>query len=631
MMDTVELLKNHWGYSNFLPKQEKIINAVLAGKDCIALLPTGGGKSICYQIPGLALEGVCIVVSPLIALIQDQVANLKKKNIKAIALTSKLSLEETINAFDNLQFGNFKFLYLSPEKLQSPLIKDKIKQLNVSIIAIDEAHCISEWGHDFRPSYLLLHELRTIKPEAITIALTATATSKVLKDIQLNLDLKDLEVFKQSFQRNNLNYRVIKTEDIYGRLLHELRKINDSIIIYVSTRKQTKEISSFLRKNSFNSSYYHGGQSLTEKNKAYELWMQNKTPIMVATNAFGMGIDKPDVRAVVHIGMPNSLENYIQEAGRAGRNGSESYSLVLTNESLIFESESKFKTTVATVKFVRQVYQFLNQYYAISIGEIPQKPFEFSMAAFCDDYKLPIVKVYNAITILERQNIIQLEENYKNNSQLKFTISNQGIFDFIETHPQNKELIQLILRSYGGVVAHYSVINEYILAKKLKKTEVEIKNQLQELNRLGILSYQYTNTNSKLTFLVCREDPFVINNIAKSIEQQRNLKFEKLKACISYAQNNTICRNKQLLAYFDEFITTSCGKCDVCLSKKPSKASIGDISNHILGQLKGQNLSSQELIDRSNYSSEDVLFSLKILLDENKITLTSQNKIKLGS
>lgn len=631
MNTALSLLKTHWGFSEFWPQQSAIINAVLDGKDTLALLPTGGGKSLCYQIPGLALEGVCIVISPLIALIHDQVNSLKEKKIKAIALTSQLTTEDTIVAFDNLQFGAYKFLYLSPEKLQSPFVQEKIKQLNISVIAIDEAHCISEWGHDFRPAYLQLKILRELKPKATIIALTATATARVLKDIQLNLELENIQLFKQSFERPNLTYQVIKTEDIYGNLLRQIRKFDHSVIVYVSTRKQTKDVCNFLLKNIIKSSYYHGGLSLKEKNDSYNSWINNTTPVMVATNAFGMGIDKPDVQAVIHLGIPNSLENFIQEAGRAGRNGANSYSLVLINDGLIAETQTKFNTNLTTLKFVKIVYQHLNQYYKIAIGELPSQSFEFSLSKFSDLYELPLLKVYNAINALERENIIRLDENFKKNSRIKFLVDNQQIFNFIAAHPLKKELIQLILRSYGGVVEHLTVINEYVLSKKLKQPEVEVKRQLNELNRLGILTYQFRNTNSKLSFLVHREDQYIINSISKNISQQGHLKRDKLNASISYVRNTSSCRNKQLLAYFDEIVSETCGKCDVCISNLKKKVSVEEISNQIIKLLSIHSLSSQELVDESDYSTEEILFSLKILLDRNKIILTSRNKIKLNS
>ena len=341
MQTPAQILKNYWNYNEFRSPQEEIISTVLRKKNSIVLLPTGGGKSLCYQIPALLSEGICIVISPLIALINDQVNALKEKNIKAIALTSQLNENETIIAFDNLQFGNYKFLYLSPEKLQSPFIQDKIKQLNVSIIAIDEAHCISEWGHDFRPSYLQLNVLKKLHSSATFIALTGTATQKVLDDIALHLEIENPQLFKKSFYRDNLQYSVIETEDIYGKLIHLLSKTNNSAIIYTNNRKQTKEVCSFLNRNNFKSSYYHGGLSVLEKEVSYKKWIKNETPVMVATNAFGMGIDKPDVRMVIHINTPNSIENYIQEAGRAGRDGKPSNAIILTNNHNLFETENR--------------------------------------------------------------------------------------------------------------------------------------------------------------------------------------------------------------------------------------------------------------------------------------------------
>ena len=520
MNTPLEILKKYWNFSEFRDPQEEIIEATINGTNTIILLPTGGGKSLCYQIPALILDGICIVISPLIALIQDQVNSLKEKNIKAIALTSQLSQDDVILAFDNLQFGNFKFLYLSPEKLQSPFIQEKIKQLNVSIVAIDEAHCISEWGHDFRPSYLQLKILKELKPKATFMALTATATQKVLEDIQQNLEIKEAVIFKKSFQRSNLNYHVITTENIHGKLLQIVNKIDASIIIYTNTRKQTKEISKFLTKNNFKSSYYHGGLSTHEKNNAFTNWMQNETPIMVATNAFGMGIDKPDVSAVIHINTPNSLENFIQEAGRAGRDGETAYSIILTNKSNLFDTTNKFKTNMASTKVVKAVYNHLNQYYNITLGELPTQLFDFSIQEFCHTYQLKLLQTYNAIKALERENIVSLDENYSKKSTLKFLISNTQIFDYLNNQPSKSELIQLILRSYGGIFDHYTIINEFSLSKKLKSSKKEVVKHLNDLHSNGIVNYSYENTTSKLLFLVTRDDNYTINHISKNIEQQ---------------------------------------------------------------------------------------------------------------
>lgn len=628
MNTPLEILKKYWNYSEFRGPQEKIINSVLKGKNSIILLPTGGGKSLCYQIPTLLLNGICIVISPLIALIQDQVNNLQKKNIKAIALTSQLNREETIIAFDNLRFGDFKFLYLSPEKLQSSFIQEKIKQLNVCLITIDEAHCISEWGHDFRPSYLHLKVLNELHPDATFIALTATATQKVIEDIQENLELNNPIIFKQSFQRSNLIYKVITTEDIHGRLLQILTNINAAAIVYANSRKQTKEVANYLQKNNFNSSYYHGGLSNIEKSTAYSNWMSNKTPIMVATNAFGMGIDKPDVRAVIHINTPNSLENFIQEAGRAGRDSLLSYSIILTNKSNILEAVSRFKTNTASIKIVKHVYQNLNQYFAISTGEKPSGAFDFSLQKFCYTYKLNLLQTYNAIKVLERENIIYLDENYSKKSTLKILVSSQQVFIYLNKHLSDKKLLKLILRSYGGVFEHYTIINEYTLAKKLNMSKNEVVKQLHYLHSNGIIDFIYKNTNSKLWFLVAREDDFTMNSIAQNIEKQHNLKYHKLKATIAYIHNTKKCRNAQLLSYFNEKSTYPCGICDVCNSKKSNTHSLKDISQYIIELLNNQMLTSLEIVNQLNFSEDEILISLKLLLEKNKISITSQNKFK---
>ncbi|WP_372768643.1 ATP-dependent DNA helicase RecQ [Lutibacter sp.] len=628
-MDTpLEILKKYWGYGQFIGPQEEIIAAVLKGENTIVLLPTSGGKSICYQVPGLILEGVCIVVSPLIALIHDQVNYLKEKNIKAIALTSQLSQDEIIIAFDNLQFGGFNFLYISPEKLQSSFIQEKIKQLNVSLIAIDEAHCISEWGHDFRPSYLKLNLLKELKPEAIFIALTATATQRVLEDIQNNLGLKEAKIIKKSFKRENLFYHVRITEDIYGKLLQILGKINASIIIYTNNRKQTKEVCNFLLKNNFKSSFYHGGLSNAEKNEAYTNWMSDITPIMVATNAFGMGINKLNVRAVIHINIPNSLENYIQEAGRAGRDGKTSYAIILANKTTLYDASAKFEANTATTKTVKLVYQHLNQYYAISIGELPTQSFNFSLQEFCATYNLNLLLTYNAIKVLERENMLFLDENYNKKSTLKFLVNNNQIFDYLSNHPSTNDLIKLILRSYGGIFEHYTIINEYKLSKKLNCSKNEVVRQLKELHSNNIINYSYENTSSRLSFLVARDDNYSINRISRNIEQQNNLKFEKLKAVISYIENTKTCRTLQFLSYFNEYVTEACGTCDNCLAKKAKNNSIQTILDQILELLKDRVLSSQELVVLLDYSETEILNSLKILLEKNKITITSQNKFK---
>jgi ATP-dependent DNA helicase RecQ len=630
MNSPLEILKTYWNYNEFRPPQQEIINTVIKRENCVVLLPTGNGKSLCYQVPALVLDGVCIVISPLIALIKDQVESLSEKNIKAIALTSKLSQEEVIIAFDNLQFGGYKFLYLSPEKLQSSFIQDKIRQLNVSFIAIDEAHCISEWGHDFRPSYLKIPILKELQPNATFIALTATATQKVFEDITKNLEIENATVFKKSLKRTNLTYKVIYTENYYANLLQILNYIKESVIIYTNNRKQTKEINKYLLQHNFKSTYYHGGLSVDEKNAAYQTWIADKTPIMVATNAFGMGIDKPNVRVVIHLNIPNSLENYIQEAGRAGRDGKESYSLILTNEANLHDAGIRFKTSTPTTKDIKEVYSNLNQFYKISLGEQPLESFNFSIQEFCATYKLGILKTYNAIKVLERENIILLDENFTKKSTLKFTISNNQLFNYLEENPSKKELIKLILRSYGGIFEHYTIIDEYKLSKKLGVSKGNVIAILKDLSTIGIVNYNFENSNSRLSFLVIREDNYTINSISKNIEKQYAIKYNKLKATIDFIRNTKTCRNIQLLSYFDEIITNPCGKCDVCKSKNVTTETTSVLLAEIIKLLKIQNLSSQELSVKLKCNQKQLLNSLKILLEKNKITITSQNKFKLN-
>ena len=630
MKSPLEILNTYWGHTTFRTPQKEIIDTVLKGEDSLVLLPTSGGKSICYQIPALVMDGICIVISPLIALIQDQVNSLKEKNIKAIALTSQLSQDEIVIAFDNLQFGGIQFLYLSPEKLQSKFIQDKIKQLQVSLIAIDEAHCISEWGHDFRPSYLELKILKELQPTATFIALTATATQQVLEDIQLNLELKDAQVFKKSFQRSNLSYHVLKTEDVYGKLSQLLKRAKGSVIVYTNNRKQTQEVSQFINRQGFKSSFYHGGLSYAEKNEAYLNWMRDETPIMVATNAFGMGIDKPDVRVVIHINTPNSLENFIQEAGRAGRDNEKSHSVLITNNAILHETITKFKGNIPSVKFIKKVYFNLNQFYNIALGELPFESFDFSLQKFCALYQLNLLQTYNAIKILEQENILLLNENYSKKSSFKFSVSNQQLFNYLDNYPSKNDFIQLILRSYGGVFEHYTIINEYVLSKKLNCSKNEIIKKLKELQEQGIIKYSYADTNSKLNFMVVREDDYTINRISKNIEQQNNLKYEKLKSVIDFIQNKQTCRTIQLLSYFNETATTPCGTCDVCISKNKTSTPLKNVSTGILKALTKQPMSSFEIASMLNFSEEEILNSLKILLEQHKITITSQNKFKLA-
>jgi ATP-dependent DNA helicase RecQ len=628
MNNPIEILQKYWKHTKFRQPQEEIISATLQKQNTIVLLPTGSGKSLCYQIPTLLQKGICIVISPLIALINDQVNQLKEKNIKAIALTSQINFEATITAFDNLQFGNYKFLYLSPEKLQNPLIQEKITQLNVSLIAIDEAHCISEWGHDFRPSYLKLNILQELCPQANIMALTATATPKVLLDIKDKLTLKNAVIFKKSFKRNNIKYKVTVTENIYDELLYLVKKIKGSIIVYAGTRKQTKEIAVFLFKNGFKSNFYHGGLSTSEKSLAYENWTSNKIPIMVATTAFGMGINKRDVRAVIHITLPNSIENYLQESGRAGRDNQHADAIIISNKSMTNNAMHQFITNTPKPLFVKEVYQKLNQYFNISIGEIPNEIFNFSIQEFCYHYNLPLLKTFNSLNILSREGVIYIDENFRKKSTVKFLIRSEQIFEYLKNNPNKKVLINLLLRSYGGIYDYNTIINEYILSKKTNTSTQQIIKQLKELHTDKIIHYKPNNNQSEITFLLPRDDNYIINKISKQIKQQYLIKLNKLENIIQYIFNTETCRNIQISNYFQESLNTPCGNCDICIKTINNTIHEDLLSEQVLNLIKTETLTSAEICQKISVEKNNILKCLKYLLNEDKIYINSQNKFK---
>jgi len=628
-MDTAKsILKKYWGYSDFRASQKQIISTILEGKNVVAILPTGGGKSICYQIPSLLSTGVCLVVSPLISLMNDQVNNLKERGIKAIAINSNLNQEQSIQAFDNLQFGNYKFLYLSPEKLQSEFIQQKLKQLDINLIAVDEAHCISEWGHDFRPSYLKIPILKELDIKAPILALTATATRRVLGDLIKNLEIQDAAIFKQTLVRKNLSLNLSRHEDVYYELKKRLKTIKNAAIIYVNSRRRVQHISNYLNKHSFKSSYYHAGLSNEEKQQSFTNWMEEKTPIIVATNAFGMGIDKDNVELIVHIDVPFSLENYMQEAGRAGRDGNSADSIIFANKHNINNFKNQFQKGLVTVDFAKQVYKTLNQFYYIAYGENPENIFEFDLATFCSTYKTNILKTYNALKLLEREQILLFSEGFNKQSALKFIMPPDKVLDYAER--TNNDLIKIILRKHGGIFEHFIKINETILAKKIELDPLKIKSLLIQLEKDGLVSYKSNKSTSQLQFLVPREDDRTINSIAKDIKQYNSIKREKTNAVLDYVNNESVCRSKLLLRYFDEKLKENCGICDVCLSLNSISTDNIILSNLILELINlNKQLSSKEIVTKLNLHSSIVLKTLQNLLDTDKITINSQNKLEI--
>jgi len=624
MTNTLQILNTYWNHTSFRAPQEEIIEAVLHSKNVIALLPTGGGKSVCFQIPALVNEGVCIVVSPLIALMQDQVDSLNEKGIKALALVSGTDQDDLIAQFDNIRFGNYKFLYLSPERLQSTFIQEKLKQLNVNLIAIDEAHCISEWGHDFRPSYRNINVLKTIKPNVPIIALTATATKKVIEDISASLELKDVAIFKKSFHRENLAYQFFNTEDKLQRLIQICTKTKAPIIIYANSRNRTKEIANFLNANNFKASYYHGGLLPSQKQSSFDNWISEKTPIIVATNAFGMGIDKSNVKVVVHIDLPNSIENYIQEAGRAGRNGIKAFSTVLYNNNDLRISLEKIKNTFPTIKEIKSIYRSLFQKYQIAKGELIEDSFEFNLLEFCSTYGYNSVKADTTLRLLHNNGVVSISNAYNKKSTVQFLATSNQVLTYTKTNNTSSKLIKLLLRSYGGVFEQETKINEFWLSKKVGMLSFKVVEILEKLHSEEIITYKQATKNTDLHFLIPREDDKTINSISKNISRYIQQKVKKSEDLLQLVNNDVICRSTQILTYFNEVQTEACGICDVCLNKKKTYR---NISTEIMGYLKDQkHASSHQICTQISSTEANVLVNLQQLLSEEIIAINNYNQ-----
>jgi len=624
MANPLQILKTYWNHDSFRAPQDKIIEAVLNTKNVIALLPTGGGKSVCFQIPALVKEGVCIVVSPLIALMQDQVDSLNEKGIKALALVSGTDQDDLIAQFDNIRFGNYKFLYLSPERLQSTFIQEKIKQLHVNLIAIDEAHCISEWGHDFRPSYRNIKVLKTLKPDAPIIALTATATKKVIEDISDSLELKGVSIFKKSFYRENLAYQFFNTEDKLQRLLQICTKTKAPIIVYASSRNRTKEIANFLNANNFKASYYHGGLTPSQKQASFDNWISEKTPIIVATNAFGMGIDKSNVRVVVHIDLPNSIENYIQEAGRAGRDGKKAFSAVLYNANDIRISLEKIKNAFPSIQEIKSIYKSLFQNYQIANGELLEDSFEFNLLEFCNTYTYNSPKVDTTLRLLHNNGIVDISNNYNKKSTVQFLATSNQVLNYSKANNTSSKLIKLLLRSYGGIFEQETKINEFWLSKKVGILSFKVVAILEQLHSEEIIDYKKATKNADLYFLIPREDDKTINSISKNITTYIQQKIKKSEELLQLVKNDEVCRSSQVLTYFNDAAIATCGMCDVCLK---SKNSYTNISSNIITYLKNQQqASSHQICNHISSTEANVLVNLQQLLSEEKISINNFNQ-----
>lgn len=631
-MSIHEILKQYWGYEEFRPLQQEIIESVLSGKDTLALLPTGGGKSICFQVPAMAKDGLCIVVSPLIALMKDQVENLKKRDIKAVAIYSGMSYREINYTLDNCIHGDIKFLYLSPERLKSDLVRERIIQMNICLLAIDEAHCISQWGYDFRPEYLQIAEIREIIKGIPVLALTATAPPEVVKDIQAQLKFPQPNVYVKSFTRKNIAYVVNNSEDKNQRMLHILSKVNGSGLVYVRNRRKTQEIAYLLTKNRISADYYHAGLPHEVRNKKQEDWIKNKTRIMVCTNAFGMGIDKPDVRIVVHYEMPESLESYYQEAGRAGRDEKKSFAVLLFNYADELEALKRLEASFPPEKEIRRVYQALCNYYQIPIGVSVDRSFDFDIIDFVKKFNLETTVAYPALRILEQTDLVSLTESFYEPSKIKFMMGQGLLYKFQVEHPHQDAFIKLLLRSYGGVFDQYITISEKLLAQREKQDEKTLRKQLIQLHQLGVVDYQPQKDQPQLTFLNHRVDAETIDFRKSLLQKRKQTATIKLHAMLDYAKNSVMCRSKKIVSYFDEFSSEDCGVCDVCLLRKKIELSNEEFIQ-LMNAIEEATFDKPVLLDAlvkhlTNFHQEKILETVRYLLDNDKLRYNSTQQLE---
>jgi ATP-dependent DNA helicase RecQ len=625
-----QILLKYWGYSSFRPLQEEIIQSVLDGRDTLALLPTGGGKSITFQVPAMAKEGLCLVVTPLISLMQDQVENLKKKGIRAAAIHSGMYSMEIETVLNNCRFGDIKLLYVSPERLTSDKMRDALKRMKVNLIAVDESHCISQWGYDFRPPYLRIAEIREYLPSIPILALTATATTEVILDIQEKLQFRVPNVFRKSFERKNITYFVFKEEDKRKRILNIIKKVKGTGIIYVRNRRQTKEIAEFLTHQGIPSTWYHAGLDTKERERRQTAWMKETKQVIVATNAFGMGIDKPNVRFVIHIDLPDSIEAYFQEAGRAGRDEKPAFAVLLFEQADILETRKNLEAAYPELQKIKDIYQALGNYLKIPIGNGKDYMAEFDISDFSENYSFPPIIVYNALKFLEKEGFLVLGEAVHTPSRIYIKTDKESLYRFQVENAFFDPFIKTLLRSYSGIFSEFSSIREEDLAKRTNLTPDKVVEFLVKLAKLQVIDYVPRSENPRIVFT---ENRIESKDLTISPEYYRDrLKDAQRRtdAMIHYAESTHKCRSQSLLAYFGESDARRCGKCDVCIQR--NKIELTDLEfNSLLKEikplLKAKPCSLEELVVMATSVSEDkVIRAIQWLLDNEKIEMTPERR-----
>ncbi len=616
-----EILEKYWGYTSFRPLQEDIIRSVAEGNDTLGLMPTGGGKSITFQVPAMTMEGVCIVVTPLIALMKDQVDNLRKLGIKATAVYSGMSRVEIITQLENCIFGGYKFLYVSPERLKTELFQSKLHAMNVCLLVVDESHCISQWGYDFRPSYLSIADIRESLPEVPVLALTATATPDVVRDIQRRLRFKKENVFRKSFVRENLSYIVRHTEDKLGMLVHILNRVPGTAIVYVRNRQRTKEVATLLQKEGISADFFHAGLNREEKELRQNRWKRDECRVIVSTNAFGMGIDKPDVRLVVHLDMPGSLEEYYQEAGRAGRDGLRAYAVALCSNIDCTKLKKRLSDEFPDRELIGRVYDALGNYCQVAMGFGLDTVHDFSLGDFCAAYKFSQLQAHHALKMIEMAGYIEYTEEQDSASRLLFTVSRDDLYSYLHQEGKTDEVVQCILRSYTGLFADYVYIDEGIIATRTGLSRDEVYNTLVGLSKYHIVNYIPRKKTPLVIYTRTREEVRYLS-IPRSVYEERKERFAtRIDRVIEYINEDKVCRSRMLTTYFGEKGAADCGCCDVCLAKNDSGLSnhtFNAIREALLSALAGGPMDAKRLTESLPFPADKLITAIRFLTEHDE-------------
>ena len=620
---TRAILQQYWGYPSFRPLQEDIVDSVMAGKDTLALLPTGGGKSICFQVPAMAMEGLCLVITPLIALMKDQVAHLVDKGIPAAAIYSGMHPDELELAYNQAAYGRLKFLYVSPERLQTNAFIEAVKRMKVCLLAVDESHCISQWGYDFRPPYLKIADIRPYMPKTPVLALTATATAKVVDDIQFRLGFKQKNVFQSSFERKNVTYNVVHEADKYGVLYRKLQAMTEgSAIVYVRNRKRTQVIADWLNSVGISATFYHAGLDAKTRDERQDLWMKGKVKVIAATNAFGMGIDKPDVRLVIHMDLPDSIEAYFQEAGRAGRDLKPSEAFLLVSPADIKKLQENLSQSFPELERIKLIYNALGNYFNIPVGAGENVSYPFVLSDFANRYNFNIVEVFHTLKILEKEGFLMLSDSFDEPSKVMIKASRDDIYGFQVNNPQFSELVKCMLRSLPGVLTDFVKINEEVLAKKTGLTTEKVQEQLKKLESYNFLSYAPRNDKPQVMFLTEFVDTKHFGLSKENYYDRKKDAETRVKAVIDFVGNDEECRSVQLLRYFNEKTKKTCGRCDVCLKRGEGRVSYRTIEEKLESVLSEESQPVKDVLSHCREFEEDeVLEAIRFLVDNGILQL----------